>query len=310
MMFDAWLCLLVGESPRRLPTLHAATRRRIRAFGLALHLPVLVWALTGFVVSRHLFGMHEHAAAVVAGLCTFLVYVVERLVIATPGGFWIGAFRLLMGLVVALLAASAFDLVIFQREIAAELRAASQRSVRVEYRAKAAALEMLIAERKRDWMATQAAANCEANGTCGSGRPSVGPIYAELARQAERNRAQYEAAAAERDRLAEARARALGRAARRAEAEAGLLQRIEALHAYASGKPLATTFWALLFTLMLAVECMVIVVKWACGGTTVDDFIEQTREEASRLHAEAYLRALQSPCRGANELIEASYSVE
>lgn len=310
MIFDAWLCALVGESPRRFPALHASTRRRIRAYALALHLPVLVWALTSFVIARYLFELDQRMAAGIAVLCTFLVYVIERLVIATPGGFWIGAFRLLMGLVVALLAASAFDLVVFKREIAAELRAERQRAVKLEYRTRAKELEARIAERKRDWEVAQVAANCEANGTCGSGRASIGPIYAELARQADWAREQYVLATGEREHLAISRGRALARAARRAEAEAGLLERLEALHAYARGKPVALAFWGLLFCLMLSVECMVIVVKWACGGKTVDDFIEETREVASRLHAESYLRALQSPCRAANELIEATYSVQ
>jgi hypothetical protein len=44
MNFSNYLCAVVGESPERVARLHDSTRRRLKTFAIALHIPVTLWA--------------------------------------------------------------------------------------------------------------------------------------------------------------------------------------------------------------------------------------------------------------------------
>src|SRR5207244_1860310 len=131
--------------------------------------------------------------------------------------------------------------------------------------------------------------NCEANGTCGSRIRSVGPIYRQLARQAEALRQDYESAQSKLVALQSERAQALKEwmASDRAVREAGLLARLQALHQFTNRNPAAVAAWSLFFALVLALELTVVLTKFAFGYT-VDDRIAAIREEISHWRAKTY----------------------
>lgn len=152
---------------------------------------------------------------------------------------------------------------------------------------------------------SQDAANCEANGTCGSKIRNVGPVYREMAKQAQLLRAEYTAAQAKLSELAADREQALvdWRLSSDATEQAGLLARVEALHQYTMNNPAAFVAWLLFFSLVLFFELMVVLVKLVFGET-VDDRIEMIREQISQHKAAAFMEAMTSPVAGARRLLE------
>jgi hypothetical protein len=165
----------------------------------------------------------------------------------------------------------------------------------------------VINQKKADWLAAQEAANCEANGTCGSRLRSVGPVYLQLARQAQLLRRDYESAQARLEQLDSERKANLAawKDSPRAIEEAGLLARVEALHHYTMSSTAAMVAWLLFCALVLFMELMVVFAKLVFGET-VDDRIDRIREQLSRHKAESYLESVTSPLAGARGLLESS----
>lgn len=307
MNFANYFCLVVGEAPERMARLHESTRRRIRAFAIALHIPVVLWAVTGFVIASRVFHLDHLESVGVAAFCSSLIYLLERVVLATPKAWFVNLGRVLIGLVIAFLGASAVDLVIFEREIALQLRAAGQARITAEFDRALAQQQAVISQKKTDWMTAQAAANCEADGTCGSRVRSVGPVYQQLAQQAQILRKDYERAQVRQETLALQRQSELDawKESPKALQEAGLLSRVEALHHYTMNNTAAFVAWLLFFFLVLAMELMVVFVKLVFGET-VDDQLDRIREQLSRHRAESYLEAMTSPVAGAQRLLEST----
>lgn len=307
MTISDYLCHAAGEHPEQVKRLHESSQRRVKAFGIAIHIPVVLWMVTGYLISSRVFHLAPEASVAVAAFCALLIYLVERLVLATPKAWFVNLGRVLIGVVIAILGASAVDLVVFDREVTLQLRAAGEVRITKEYDAAMQVQRGEVERRKTDWLRAQEAAACEANGTCGSRVRNVGPVYLELSRQAARLRQDYDASLAKMEKLEAERTDALHewRTSPRAVEEAGLLSRVEALHTYTMNNIAALVAWALFFVLVLCMELMVVLVKLVFGET-VDDHLVRVREQVSRHRATSYLEGVTSPYAGARSLIETS----
>lgn len=309
MFIDRYLFSIVGERPERIGSLHASTIRRIKASALAIHIPVLLWGVSGFVLAHRVFGVAPPLACGVAAFCALVVYLVERLVLATPRNWYVNAGRVAIGVMIAVLGASAVDLVIFDREVTQQLSRAGEVRLEAEFGKAIANQERSVELAKQDWLRAREAANCEANGTCGSRVRNVGPVYRELALQAAALRGDYDRAQQMLDELVEARKTALEewRSSPAAVTQAGLLARVEALHQYTLENQGAFWAWLMFFLLVLFFESLVVLVKLV-SGETVDDRIEMIREQISHHKATAYLDAVTSPVAEARRLINGAYT--
>lgn len=308
MTMSTYLCRIVGETPQRAARFHHSTIRRTTAFAIAIHIPVLLWAVTGFVIASQIFHLSNASAGLVGMMCSGLVYLVERIVLATPKVWYVHISRALIGVVISVLGASTVDLVIFDREISEQLQHDGETRLIAEHDAQLQNQSALVAQKKSDWFTAQDAANCEANGTCGSKVRSVGPVYRELARQSELLHRDFSEAQDQLLRLKDQKAKALAQwRFQPATAEkSGLLARVQALHAYTLANTAAQVAWALFFVLVLFFEMMVVLSKLVFGET-VDDVLDRMREEISRQKAEEYVRAITSPVAVAKSMIEDVY---
>ena len=81
--------------------MHESTVRRLKAFGIAIHIPVALWAVMGFVIASCIFELEFLPSLVISLGCALLIYLVERLVMAMPKGSWVSLARVLARLVVA-----------------------------------------------------------------------------------------------------------------------------------------------------------------------------------------------------------------
>jgi hypothetical protein len=304
MSLSPYLCHVVGETPERAARFHISTVRRTATFAIAIHIPVLLWAITGYVIASQIFHLGQLAAGCVSALCAALVYLVERIVLATPKTWFVNLMRVAIGLVMAVLGATTVDLVLFDREINAQLRQDGETRLLAEHDAAIQRQSVWVEQKKTEWLKAQDAANCEANGTCGSKVRSVGPIFKELARQAHTLRQDYLAAQQRHTQLLADKADALTqwRANPPTADQAGLLARVQALHAYTLSNTAAGVAWLLFFALVLFFELMVVIAKLVFGDT-VDDELDRLRERLSHQKAQAYVEAITSPLAPARALL-------
>lgn len=308
MSVSTYYCAVLGEDRARADRLHPSTQRRMKAFAIAMHIPVALWAVTGYIIASRVFRMPLEISLTIAFLCAFLIYLVERLVLAPPKSrfTWIiNAMRIAISVVIALIGATAVDLTLFEREIEVQLRKDDEARINQEFDDAIARLRLTVEQKKADWVKAQDAANCEANGTCGSRTRSVGPVYRQLARQAETLRQDYLEAQAQLESTIRERTNALDRSRQSPGVieKAGLLSRIKAFHAYASSDIAALWAWRVFFVLVLFLEMMVVLTK-LCFPETIDDRLEAIREQVAKHKAERYCEAITSPLADARDLLD------
>ena len=299
-IFTKYMFHVVGEDTGR--NLHASTIKRTKTFAIAIHIPVILWAVTGYLIAAKIFEMDATLAIGVATFCAAIIYMIERIVLATPKKWCVNICRVLIGLAIALIGSAAVDLVIFDKEVSHQLVQAEGARVDAEYGKYLIKQEADVAQKKADWQRAQGAANCEANGQCGSKIRSIGPIYRALLQQANVLHGEYLAAQVGLNDIKVQKNKESGIAVSKVRGEAGLLARIEALHQYTWNNKAALVGWALCFFLILAFEMMVVMVKLVFGET-VDDHIERIKERAARFIADQQEWAITSPLSNAVTLI-------
>lgn len=308
MTMSTYLCRIVGESPQRAARFHQSTVRRTTAFAIAIHIPVILWALTSFVIASEIFHLSTLSATLVGLVCSGLIYLVERIVLATPKGWFINISRVVIGVVISILGASTIDLVIFEREISEQLQRDGETRLVAVHDTLVQSQVTVVAQKKIDWFNAHEAAACEANGTCGSRVRNVGPVYRELARQTKLLHREFSDA---QDRLAylqaqKAEALSQWRSQPPSTDTAGLLAQVQALHTYTTANTAAQIAWSLLFVLILFFELMVVLSKMVFGET-VDDVLDRMREDVSHHKAREYLDAITSPLALARSMIADVY---
>lgn len=307
MLTSVYLCLVVGEDVEKYQKFHPSSRKRLTAFALAIHIPVILWAFTGYVIANSIFQIGSATSLCIAFACSTTIYLVERIVLATPNNFMVHGLRVVIGLVIAVLGASTLDLVMFKREIAEQLQISYRERIQQDYEKKSAAIVESIEQKKSDWQRAQEAANCEANGTCGSRIRSVGPVYRELSRQSDILRNDYLRDQKNFELLTEKKNLRLDEVQEdlQKSTEAGLLSRIKALHDYTTSNPAAFVTWALFLCLVLFFELLVVISKLVFGET-VDDELDRIRETISQDRARAYKEAITSPVFSAREMVKSA----
>ena len=60
-----YVTFILGETPERISRLHHSSVTRLKAFAIAIHIPIALWAVTGFVIASQTFQLDNvHAGAV------------------------------------------------------------------------------------------------------------------------------------------------------------------------------------------------------------------------------------------------------
>jgi hypothetical protein len=301
-----YMCYVVGEEPAIVKLWQPATVRRMKAFAIALHIPVAIWAVSGYAIASMIFGLGMVTSALIALFWAGLIYLVERLILVAPKVWYVNFSRILIGVIIATLGSNMVDLVMFDKDITQQLLKDKRIDISTKYERLASSQRELIDQKRLAWHKAHGEAICEANKKCGSGRGGMGPIYRKLAKHAATLHKEYLATEDELKKMNENKSWELANVSSTLKEE-GLLTRLEALHSYISNNNAALIVWLLCFSLILFFELVVVLAKFFFGET-VDDQIEKLREDVIRHNAERLKDAETSPTAHARKLLKNIYS--
>ena len=305
-IFTNYSCLVVGEDPIKVANLHVSTKNRIKAFTFAIMIPVILWAITGYVIASEIFNIASYGSLAIGALCAIFIYMIERIILVTPKSWKINIIRTSIGLIIAILGSTTFDLVIFDKEIKTQLIQDEKSRLSDDFAEEQARYVNQLAHKKVDWVVAQERANCEANGTCGSKKRSTGPIYRELSNQADLLRQDYLSMQSKLDQINSEKEQKISNMPTVSVKQAGILTRIEALHDFISHNRFALISYALFFCLILFFELMVVITKIAFKET-VDDQLNTMKELYAAHIAKTYMDGQMSPLYLTNNLLSQHY---
>ncbi|MEP2281306.1 DUF4407 domain-containing protein [Maribacter sp.] len=108
---------IIGENYSNVSKFQPSSKRKIKLLATCLIIPVTLWFITGFLTSKITMN-HNLPLAITTGLISaFLVYLIERTIILSGGGWIILIFRILLGFIIASLGAVTLDIAIFKNDI-------------------------------------------------------------------------------------------------------------------------------------------------------------------------------------------------
>jgi hypothetical protein len=115
-MLKFW-CVLIGKDYDNVLTYRKSSQEKIILFGSMLLIPVTLWALNGYMMSREIFGMGIIGSLGTAIVLGFIIYLIERSIILAQSNPTINRLRVILGLIVAILGSLTMDEVIFKNDI-------------------------------------------------------------------------------------------------------------------------------------------------------------------------------------------------
>ncbi len=287
--------LLTGVSRAEAAQQCPASRRRTISYAFGILLPMLVWGVSGYLLASSLIHLSTGPSLGVAALCAATVYLIERLIQLSSGRWYVVLGRAMLAFNMALLCAGLVDSVAYGPEIRTMVVQEAQTRLRTAFERDEARLEAQVEVRRKEWLDAEAAAACEADRHCGSGRGGTGPIYAAKKAHASDMRRDYETERTKLETLKANDAQAVAAAAGLpAVQDPGLLAGLEALHRFLQGRPWAMAGWALIFVFVAAMELVVLLVK-ASFGMTLDDTREAINQQIRQRRMRAYADAVAPP---------------
>jgi Na+-transporting methylmalonyl-CoA/oxaloacetate decarboxylase gamma subunit len=101
--------MLVEDTPK--------SKQKVALMANALLLPVLAWAINGYLLTRQVLETSWGVALFTSFICAFVIFLVERIIIMSTTSEGMKRFRIVLGVCVALLGSLALDEVIFKSDI-------------------------------------------------------------------------------------------------------------------------------------------------------------------------------------------------
>ncbi len=283
--------LLIGENPEYTATFQPSGKRKIALYANCMLLPVLLWFINGYLMVKNVLEGSLWMALLTATILAFIIFLIERAVIMSNGSKTIAVFRVLLGLIIALLGSICMDEVVFKHDIDNQVAKYKKTAVAKavedkisEYNLQIKQQQAIVSEKSANWSEALKDAKREADGTGGSGVANVGKIAKLKLSVAAQQEKDYQAENAKLQALIAAVESEKKAAALKAENEFSnhaLLIRIKALFDLISDDTVMTVIYILFTLLLFMIEFMVVIVKMS-SKKSIDEELEEARLELLR----------------------------
>ena len=108
---------LVGENPEFTKTFQESSKKKIIVNANLLMVPVLLWLVNGFLLSKEIFE-NSFAVSLFVGLFLgLIIFLIERSIIMVKSNRYITLLRIILGFIIATLGSVTLDEVLFKNDI-------------------------------------------------------------------------------------------------------------------------------------------------------------------------------------------------
>lgn len=112
-----FFCFLLGKDYGLVKLYRQSSKEKIILFGSILMIPVILWGVNGYLMSKEIFGMGLWGSIGTSVILSFLIYLIERSIILSSTNKTITRLRIVIGVIVAILGSLTMDEVIFKNDI-------------------------------------------------------------------------------------------------------------------------------------------------------------------------------------------------
>ncbi|MCB0537542.1 MAG: DUF4407 domain-containing protein [Bacteroidetes bacterium] len=302
---------IIGLDPQVTSKYQPESKRKIALLATCLLVPVILWFISTFLLVHHVLAGTGTAALTAALTASFIIFLIERSIILANSSKVITAFRVVLGMAIAIIGSICIDEVIFKNDIdnkVAEYQHAYVASAgnktkdgfKEVLREKATVKD----QKYKAWQKALKEAKGEADGSSGSGIAKVGQITKlklSIAKQLEQEYRQaqtaYDNKVAESNKQAQT---AISEAATSFNGNA-LLLRIKAMFDLIKENSFMRFVYIVFTILLVMLEFLVVIIKLT-SKPTVDEELEMMRNQLLKAKGEKTLNTILSHYQAEEQL--------
>ena len=308
-------CFLIGEDYNRVRLYQQDSKRKIALLSSLMMIPVILWFWNTYMMVTYVMKSSAFNGILAGIIASSIIFIIERAVILSKGGFKIATLRIFLGFLIAVLGSISLDEVIFTDDIDHQVYQLKQdrlndvqTSVESRYANEIAQLQNDVKESHEIWTESLLNAQKESDGSGGTKYQGVGQV------------AKFKKSIADQQELvymnnltrleSSHKILSLEKEKRLNDVESsfnsnGLLIRIKAMFQLISSDSFMLMVYILFTLLLLLIESMVVLIKCFSEKST-DEILEEKRNEIQKLRALRVLDSHQKHFNGNNELPELS----
>ncbi|WP_420378785.1 DUF4407 domain-containing protein [Gilvibacter sp.] len=286
---------LIGEDPKITKDYYPGSKRKIVLLGNVLLIPVIMWILMGFLVSKVVLQQTTTVAVITALVLGFLIFLIERSIVMARGNRWLVAFRIVLGLVTAILGSVGLDEVVFKNDIDKKMAEYKKADIKkagedVDYEYSIALRDAAeeVSSWKGKWQNGKEETKVESDGKGGTGNVGYGDIAKLKDRYAEEDKVEYLRAKKSLEELESKIAAEKLDAQAKAEVDFNdhaLLIRIKALFDLVQTDPYMKWIYIIFTAFLFLLEFIVVIIKTTTKNS-IDEDKELIQEEMRRVNLE------------------------
>lgn len=280
--------IFIGEDPARTANYQPGSQRKVKLLASCLLLPVLLWFINGYLLVSHVLAGSAAAALFTAVIAALLVFLIERAVIMANGHWVITMFRIVLGIVVALLGSVSLDEVVFKQDIDNQMATYQAKAINTagmsadsSFSSQLRNQQRLVATKYQVWQQALSQASTEADGTTGSGIAKVGRIAQLKLRVAAQHAREYDQEKAKLATLQQARDSTRNVAKSNAQRDYhsdALLLRLKAMFELLQQDTSMLLIYLLFTAFLFCLEFIVVLIK-SFSKVSVDEQLEAAAEQ-------------------------------
>lgn len=281
-------CLVTGDEYQNIKNETAESKKKIRLYAISVVIPVIMWAVTSYLLANQVLKYNAIISLLVMVICSSIIFVIEKAILMTNGNKVIGRFRIILGIVIALIGATAFDEVIFKNDIDTQMAENKEVFISQGLSKKKMSLideinriELEVNGKYTEWKIAYDEAAKEYDGSGGSGIKGNGFRTSIKMQRANEMKAEYEKMSGKLEMAKssmDSTLAATGSNLEKSYNENSILLRIEAMIDLVS-KSTAILIAYILFTMLIALlELMVIILKKYSKETTYERKVRLVEE--------------------------------
>lgn len=176
-------CAITGDDYQMVYKDTPTSKKKICLMAMCLFVPVMLWFINGYLLVTKVLDGSLWIGLLTGSITALLIFIIERSVIMSQGGFLIATFRLLLGALIAILGSITLDEVIFKSDIDYQVSENREALVQKKEKDLEAGAQPEIDALRSDmdgkytvWQQTLLAVQKEADGSGGSGKRGVDDI--------------------------------------------------------------------------------------------------------------------------------------
>lgn len=281
-------CRITGDNYQMLKSETTPSRKKVITLALAVFVPTIMWFANGYLIVSEVMEKSFFAALFTGLVAALLIFLIEKLVVMSNGGWLLVVFRVILAFLVAAIGSVFLDEVIFVKDINQQLVINKEKmtenakeAVKSAHAQEFATQEGLVQQKYASWQQTQLAAEHEADGSAGSGIRGVHAITRLKLENAVVNQNDYLLAKGELDaiqaHIIEEQEKEAARIASSFEDKA-LLNRIKAMFDLVLTDGFMLAFYLLVTAILFTLEFLVIIFKVTMGKTNYERRLELIEE--------------------------------